>query len=93
MVINSTQSLGSLYFNVKEQGVDFAATNGHKWILSSFGIGAIYINKKYLDEYQLKPSFFSHFGQKQIIIMKITNKLKCLIMQQDLKLEHLIFRI
>jgi selenocysteine lyase/cysteine desulfurase len=66
LVINSTQSVGSLYFNVKNQGVDFAASNGHKWMLSSFGIGAIYINKKYLDEYQLKPSFFSHCGQKQI---------------------------
>jgi len=66
LVVNSTQSLGSLYFNVKEQGVDFAATNGHKWMLSSFGIGAMYINKKYLDEDQFKPPFFSHSGQKQI---------------------------
>ena len=66
LVINSTQSLGSLYFNVKEQGVDFATSNGHKWMLSSFGIGVIYINKKYLDEYQLKPSFFSLSGQKDI---------------------------
>ena len=66
LVVNSTQSLGSLYFNVKEQGVDFAATNGHKWMLSSFGIGAMYINKKYLDEDQFRPPFFSHSGQKQI---------------------------
>ncbi len=66
LVVNSTQSLGSLYFNVEEQGVDFAVTNGHKWMLSSFGIGAIYINKKYLDKDQLKPPFFSHSGQKQI---------------------------
>jgi len=66
LVVNSTQSLGSLYFNVEDQGVDFAVTNGHKWMLSSFGIGAIYINKKYLDNDQLKPPFFSHSGQKQI---------------------------
>ena len=66
LVVNSTQSLGSLYFNVKEHGVDFASTNGHKWMLSSFGIGAMYINKKFLNEDQLKPPFFSHSGQKQI---------------------------
>jgi cysteine desulfurase/selenocysteine lyase len=66
LVVNSTQSLGSLYFNVEEQGVDFAVTNGHKWMLSSFGIGAIYINKKYLDKNHFKPPFFSHSGQKQI---------------------------
>src|SRR5919197_2016669 len=35
-VVNSTQSLGALYFNVQDFGVDFMASNGHKWMLSSF---------------------------------------------------------
>jgi selenocysteine lyase/cysteine desulfurase len=65
-VVNPTQSLGALYFNVRDFGIDFMASNGHKWILSSFGIGAIYIKRKYLtDVKKYRPSFFSQFGQKR----------------------------
>ena len=42
------------------------ASNGHKWILSSFGIGAIYIKRNHLrDAENFKPPFFSQFGQKR----------------------------
>jgi cysteine desulfurase / selenocysteine lyase len=65
-VVNSTQSLGALYFNVKDFGVDFMVSNGHKWMLSSFGIGILYIKKKYLrDPENFKPPFFSQSGQKR----------------------------
>jgi cysteine desulfurase / selenocysteine lyase len=65
-VINPTQSLGALYFNVKDFGIDFMASNGHKWMLSSFGIGAIYIKKKYLrDAENFRPPFFSQSGQNR----------------------------
>ena len=63
-VVNATQSLGVLYFNVKDFGIDFMASNGHKWILSSFGIGAIYVKKKYSRNLKFKPPFFSQSGQK-----------------------------
>jgi cysteine desulfurase/selenocysteine lyase len=65
-VVNPTQSLGALYFNVKDFGIDFMASNGHKWMLSSFGVGAIYMKRKYLrDVENFKPPFFSQFGQKR----------------------------
>lgn len=65
-VVNPTQSLGALYFNVKDFGIDFMASNGHKWILSSFGIGAIYIKRDHLKDVEnFKPPFFSQFGQKR----------------------------
>jgi selenocysteine lyase/cysteine desulfurase len=65
-VVNSTQSLGALYFNVKDFGVDFMVSNGHKWMLSCFGIGILYIKKKYLrDPENFKPPFFSQSGQKR----------------------------
>src|SRR5574341_91465 len=64
-VVNPTQSLGALYFNVKDYGIDFMASNGHKWILSSFGIGAVYVKRNHLREENFKPSFFSQFGQKR----------------------------
>jgi cysteine desulfurase / selenocysteine lyase len=66
LVVNPTQSLGALYFNVKDFGIDFMASNGHKWMLSCFGIGVIYIKRYYLKDLKnYKPSFFSQFGQKR----------------------------
>jgi cysteine desulfurase / selenocysteine lyase len=66
LVVNPTQSLGALHFDVKDFRVDFMASNGHKWILSSFGIGTIFIKKEYLEDiHQFHPPFFSQFGQKQ----------------------------
>jgi cysteine desulfurase / selenocysteine lyase len=66
LVVNPTQSLGALYLNVRDFNIDFMASNGHKWILSSFGIGAIYIKKEYLKDLErFKPPFYSQLGQKQ----------------------------
>jgi selenocysteine lyase/cysteine desulfurase len=66
LVVNPTQSLGAFYFNVRDFNIDFMASNGHKWILSSFGIGAIYLKKEYLQDLeQFKPPFYSQLGQKQ----------------------------
>jgi cysteine desulfurase / selenocysteine lyase len=66
LVVNATQSLGALSFNARDHNVDFMVSNGHKWMLSTFGIGGIYIKRKYLKhrEYFI-PSFFSQSGQKQ----------------------------
>jgi cysteine desulfurase / selenocysteine lyase len=66
LVVNPTQSLGALHFDVKDFNVDFMASNGHKWILSSFGVGTIFIKKEYLEDIsEFHPPFFSQFGQKQ----------------------------
>ncbi|MGH9983789.1 MAG: aminotransferase class V-fold PLP-dependent enzyme [Nitrososphaeraceae archaeon] len=65
LVVNATQSIGALNFDVGKFGVDFTVANGHKWLLSSFGIGTLYIQKKLLDDVsELKPPFFSQFGQE-----------------------------
>jgi cysteine desulfurase / selenocysteine lyase len=66
LVVNATQSLGALNFDVGKFAIDFMSCNGHKWILSSFGIGAIYLKKEYLESLtEFQPPFFSQFGQKQ----------------------------
>jgi len=65
LVVNATQSIGALNFDVGKFGVDFTVANGHKWMLSSFGIGTLYIQSKLLDdESGLNPPFFSQFGQE-----------------------------
>jgi selenocysteine lyase/cysteine desulfurase len=66
LVVNPTQSLGALYFSVNDFGIDFMASNGHKWPLSSFGVGTMYIRRKYLKDLEkFKPFFFSQSGQKE----------------------------
>jgi selenocysteine lyase/cysteine desulfurase len=63
-VVNPTQSLGALYFNVKDFGIDFMASNRGKWMLLSFGVGAIYIKRQHLRDFKnFKPPFFSQSGQ------------------------------
>lgn len=65
LVVNATQSIGALNFDVKKFGVDFTVGNGHKWLLSSFGIGTLYIQGRLLDkESGMNPSFYSQFGQE-----------------------------
>jgi selenocysteine lyase/cysteine desulfurase len=65
-VVNATQSIGVLSFDVGRYGVDFTVANGHKWLFSSFGIGTLYVTRKFLRaEPDLHPAFFSHFGQKE----------------------------
>jgi len=63
-VVNSTQSLGALQFNVKDFAIDFMVSNGHKWMLSSFGIGVLYIKKKYLrDAKNLGQNFLASLAR------------------------------
>ena len=65
LVVNATQSIGAMDFNVSKFGVDFAVANGHKWLLSSFGIGTLYIQNKLLGkDSAMNPPFFSQFGQE-----------------------------
>lgn len=47
----------ALYFSVNDFGIDFMASNGHKWTLSSFGVGAMYIRRYLKDLEEFKPSF------------------------------------
>src|SRR5919199_1651838 len=66
LIVNPTQSLGALHFDVKEFNVDFMASDGHKWLLSSFGIGAIFVKREYLENvFEFHPPFYSQLGQKE----------------------------
>jgi selenocysteine lyase/cysteine desulfurase len=65
LVVNATQSLGASYFSVNDYGIDFMVGTGHKWLLSSFGIGAFYIRRKYLEDLAFQPLFFGQSGQKK----------------------------
>ena len=48
-VVNATQALGIFPIDVKKYNIDFLMFTGLKWATAGYGIGGLYINKKWLD--------------------------------------------
>ncbi len=51
--VDAIQSLGCLPMDVKRDGIDFLAADGHKWLLSVEGLGGFYVSKDALEH--LRP--------------------------------------
>lgn len=49
LCVDAIQSLGAVPLDVKKCGIHFLACGGHKWLLSTMGIGALYISKEVND--------------------------------------------
>ncbi|HKJ78680.1 MAG TPA: aminotransferase class V-fold PLP-dependent enzyme [Prolixibacteraceae bacterium] len=49
-VVNATQALGIFPVDVKKCNVDFLMFTGLKWATAGYGIGGLYVNKKWLSE-------------------------------------------
>ena len=47
-VVNATQALGAMPVDVKKAGMNFMTFSCFKWTMSGYGIGGLYINKKWL---------------------------------------------
>jgi selenocysteine lyase/cysteine desulfurase len=52
LVVNATQGMGSMPIDVEKFNADFLVFTGLKWTFSGYGIGGIYINKKWLGKLQ-----------------------------------------
>ena len=50
LVVNASQSSGVFEIDVKRMGIDALCTTGHKWMLSGYGSGFVYISRKLLAE-------------------------------------------
>ena len=50
LVVNASQSAGVFDIDVKRMGIDALCTTGHKWMLSGYGSGFVYISRKLLAE-------------------------------------------
>jgi cysteine desulfurase / selenocysteine lyase len=48
-VVNATQGIGAMPLDVKKANIDFLTCSGFKWLEAGYGIGILYINKKWLD--------------------------------------------
>lgn len=52
--VDAIQSLGAVPFDVQACHIDFAAADGHKWLLAPEGIGVFYCRKERLEELTLR---------------------------------------
>lgn len=52
LLVDGIQGAGVIEFNVEEEGIDFFSAAGHKWLLSPYGSGFMYVSdrlKNHLD--------------------------------------------
>jgi len=50
LVINASQSAGAFEIDVKRMKIDALCATGHKWLLSGYGSGFVYLNRELLDQ-------------------------------------------
>jgi selenocysteine lyase/cysteine desulfurase len=50
LVINAAQSAGAFAIDVKRMKIDALCSTGHKWLLSGYGSGFIYLSRALLDQ-------------------------------------------
>jgi len=50
LVVNASQSAGAFEIDVKRMGIDALCATGHKWMLSGYGSGFIYLQRKLMAE-------------------------------------------
>jgi len=48
LVINAAQSAGAFEIDVKRMGIDALCATGHKWMLSGYGSGFVYLSRELL---------------------------------------------
>lgn len=49
LVINAAQSAGAFAIDVKRMKIDALCSTGHKWLLSAYGSGFVYLSRELLD--------------------------------------------
>lgn len=52
LVVNASQAAGVLEIDVKRMKIDALCSTGHKWMLSGYGSGFVYISKELLERSQ-----------------------------------------
>jgi len=50
LVVNASQSAGVFEIDVKRMGIDALCATGHKWMLSGYGAGFVYLSRELLQE-------------------------------------------
>jgi selenocysteine lyase/cysteine desulfurase len=50
LIVDGIQQLGVMDLNVKRANIDVLVAGGHKWLLSPYGAGVLYINRNILED-------------------------------------------
>jgi selenocysteine lyase/cysteine desulfurase len=50
LVVNASQSAGAFRIDVKQMRIDALCATGHKWLLSGYGSGFVYLSRRLLEE-------------------------------------------
>ena len=55
-IVNAAQAMGVQKVDVRKANIDFLLFTGHKWMLSSYGVGGLFINEELIDDSSQKIS-------------------------------------
>jgi len=70
MMVDTYQAIGTMQFDVKKAGVDFAVGGMLKYLLGTAGIGFLYVREELIRS--LTPTATGWFAQEDIMAMDIT---------------------
>jgi selenocysteine lyase/cysteine desulfurase len=71
LVLDLTQSLGALPFDITSVQPDFAVSACYKWMMGPYGIGALYIAPKYQDGQPIEQTWMGRAGSEDF--SRLTN--------------------
>jgi len=60
LAVDAVQQLGAIRIEPEQEGVDFLAAGGHKWLNAPFGCGILYVSPRALT--QMKPVYWGYLN-------------------------------
>jgi len=58
LLLDASQSAGSVPMQVRETGADFLVCSGYKWILSAFGTGFFWVRRELIEQMAPQPFYW-----------------------------------
>lgn len=75
LIIDGTQSIGALPFDVREIQPDALVCAGYKWLMGPYGTGLLYVGERFLDGIPLEESWITRQGSENFDgLLKYTNE-------------------
>ena len=59
LLLDASQSAGSVPMRIRETGADFLVCSGYKWILSTYGTGFFWIKRELIEQLQRQPFYWA----------------------------------
>ncbi|WP_214405407.1 aminotransferase class V-fold PLP-dependent enzyme [Pseudonocardia lacus] len=66
LVVDGSQSIGAMPFDVGELRPDFAMSVGYKWLLGPFGLGYLYVAEQHRDGQPIEQNWINRAGSQDI---------------------------